>query len=68
MPSYSLYGADAFLYPKGNHTYSSEIKEKAVLEYLSGEGSYKDISVKYKLRSKKQLQEWGSLYNWDQEQ
>ena len=67
LPSYSLYGADAFLYPKGNQTYSSEIKEKAVLEYLSGEGSYKDISVKYKLRSKKQLQEWVSLYNANRE-
>ena len=67
LPSYSLYGADAFLYPKGNQTYSSEIKEKAVLEYLSGEGSYKNISVKYKLRSKKQLQEWVSLYNANRE-
>ena len=67
LPSYSLYGADAFLYPKDNQTYSSEIKEKAVLEYLSGEGSYKDISVKYKLRSKKQLQEWVSLYNANRE-
>ena len=63
LASYSLYGADAFLYPKGNQRYSLEIKEKAVLDYLSGEGSYRDISVKYKLRSKKQLQEWVSLYN-----
>lgn len=67
LPSYSLYGASAFLHPKGNQKYSSEIKKKAVLEYLSGEGSYKDISVKYKLRSKTQLQRWVSLYNANRE-
>lgn len=67
LPSYSLYGPSAFLHPKGNQKYSSETKEKAVLEYLSGEGSYKDISVKYKLRSKSQLQNWVSLYNANRE-
>ena len=67
LPLYSLYGPSAFLHPKGNQKYSSELKEKAVLAYLSGEGSYKDVSAKYKLRSTKQLREWVLLYNANKE-
>lgn len=63
LPIYREHGSSTFLKTGGNRTYSSELKEKAVLEYLSGEGSYYDIAAKYNLRSKTQLQRWVSLYN-----
>ena len=63
LPIYREHGPSAFLKTGGNRTYSSELKEKAVLEYLSVKGSYYDIAAKYNLRSKTQLQRWVSLYN-----
>lgn len=46
-----------------NRSYSSEIKMRAVLAYLSGEGSLRDICARFKIRSKCQLQDWIILYN-----
>ena len=63
LPTYKLNGPSAFMKSKGNQSYSSELKEMAVLDYLSGKGSYYDIAAKYKLRSKSELQRWVSLYN-----
>ena len=63
LPIYREHGPSAFIKTGGNRTYTSKFKENAVLEYLSGEGSYNDIAAKYNLRSKSQLQRWVSLYN-----
>lgn len=38
-----------------DRTYSSELKQCAVEEYLSGKGSLYDICVKYKIHSDRQL-------------
>lgn len=43
--------------------YSPEFKMRAVLAYLSGEGSLREISARFKLRSNRQLEEWIMLYN-----
>jgi transposase-like protein len=52
------------LLPKGKNTvYSRELKLTAVEEYLSGNGSLWDISMKYGLRSKTQLERWIMKYN-----
>lgn len=52
------------LFPEGKHAvYSKEQKITAVEEYLAGRGSLRDISMKYGLRSKKQLQSWIMKYN-----
>jgi len=67
LPRYLANGAVAFLKNSGNQSYSSELKEMIVLEYLSGKGSYKDIAAKYNLRSKSQLQNWVLLYNANRE-
>ena len=67
LPLYMEHGPSAFLKNGGNQTYSSELKEKAVLEYLSGEGSYYSIAAKYNLSTKTQLQRWVSLYNANRE-
>ncbi len=63
LPRYLVKGASAFFKTEGNQSYSSELKEQIVLEYLSGNGSYADIAAKYNLRSKTQLQQWVLVYN-----
>lgn len=63
LPRYRENGPSAFLKGKHNRSYSSEFKEKLVLEYLLGEGTYVDIAAKYNLPSKSILQQWVSLYN-----
>ena len=67
LPIYREHGPSAFIKTGGNRTYTSKFKENAVIEYLSGEGSYNDIAAKYNLRSKSQLQNWVSLYNANRE-
>ena len=46
-----------------NRSYSPELKEQAVREYLSGNGSQREIAAKYGLKSPKQLQTWIKVYN-----
>lgn len=46
-----------------NKSYSKELKEQAVLDYLSGKGSQAEICKKYKIKSSVQLQRWISKYN-----
>lgn len=41
---YEAEGAEGFLPRERNRVYSAEIKLQAVQEYLSGKGSYQDIS------------------------
>ncbi|MBB6219049.1 transposase-like protein [Anaerosolibacter carboniphilus] len=50
-----------------NNSYSKELKIKAVEEYLVGNDSLLEISMKYGLRSKKQLQNWIMKYNSHEE-
>lgn len=47
--------------------YSQDVKEAAVKEYLSGTGSQNDICRKYKIRSRRQLQNWIKQYNGHKE-
>ncbi len=60
---YETEGAAGFLPYERNRTYSAELKRQAVEEYLSGVGSYREISKKYRLRSSKQLKNWVKVYN-----
>ena len=46
-----------------SRTYSAEMKQKAVKEYLSGAGSQLDICKKHKIRSTHQLRTWIKVYN-----
>ena len=56
------------LCPKSkNNSYSKELEIKAVEEYLAGNDSLLAISLKYGLRSKKQLQNWIMKYNSHEE-
>lgn len=60
---YENEGPTGLLPKKKNAHYSSETKLQAVNDYLSGAGSLKDITKKYKLRSKTQLRDWVKVYN-----
>ena len=43
--------------------YSAELKQQAVQDYLSGNGSLRNICKKYGIKDKKQLRYWISCYN-----
>ena len=60
---YKTEGAAGFLPYERNRKYSPEQKLQAVLDYQAGKGSLVEISRKYGLRSKNQLQDWLKVYN-----
>ena len=60
---YEAEGLEAFLPNRKNHTYSPELKLQAVQEYLSGKGSQAELSKKYGLRDRRQLQNWLKVYH-----
>ena len=60
---YKAEGIAAFLPHKCNRKYSPELKQQAVQDYLSGGGSLLEVSKKYGLRNKRQLQDWIKVYN-----
>lgn len=64
--NYESMGVDAFTL-KGNKRYSKELKQHAVLDYLSGLGSQDDICKRYGIRSKAKLQIWIKKYNGHEE-
>ena len=60
---YEAEGVEGLLPSTGNRTYSAKLKTEAVLAYLHGKGSLLEICKEYKIRSKKQLQDWIKVYN-----
>ena len=60
---YQAEGSTAFLTHQCNRKYSSELKRKAVQDYLKGGNSLLAICRKYKIRSKMRLQTWIKVYN-----
>ena len=50
-----------------NKKYSNELKQQAVLEYLSGKGSLRKICRKHEISDKKLLRNWLSCYNGHKE-
>ncbi len=66
LRNYEAIGADAFTL-KGYKKYPKELKQQAVLDYLSGQGSQDDICKKYGIRSKSKLQKWIKQYNSHEE-
>lgn len=60
---YRSKGESGLLPQPRNTRYSKELKIEAVEDYLAGKGSLRDISKKYGLRSKVQLQNWIMKYN-----
>lgn len=62
LRNYESIGANAFI-QKEYRKYSKELKEQAVLDYLTGQGSQDDICKKYGILSKSKLQKWIKVYN-----
>lgn len=60
--NYRREGAASFA-PEKYHVYEPELKRKAVLDYLSGEGSQHEICEKYGIYTRKQLRRWIKMYN-----
>jgi transposase-like protein len=63
ITQYKENGASAFYSEEHNRVYSEETKRQAVEEYLTGEGSQREITAKYKLRDRSQLRQWIKVYN-----
>ncbi|MBR4474434.1 MAG: helix-turn-helix domain-containing protein [Oscillospiraceae bacterium] len=59
---YEMEGIDGLTKQK-NKSYSTEIRNQAVMDYLSGLGSLAAICKKYKIRAKVQLLRWIQEYN-----
>lgn len=64
---YDTIGAEGHLSQKRNKRYSKELKEAAVLEYISGQGSLIQICKKYKILNERQLRNWIKVYNGHKE-
>lgn len=63
ITKYKTFGEDAFLRNGKNATYSSDLKQKVVEEYLSGNISREDLAIKYKISSSNTVSEWILKYN-----
>ena len=59
-------GEGAFLVTRYKQ-YSKELKEQAVMDYLSGRGSLQEICQRYGIRAKSKLQNWIKKYNGHEE-
>ena len=67
IQTYESFGASALLPNSKNKYYDDKTKANAVKDYLSGEGSYENIRIKYGLRSSSQLKQWIVKYNSHEE-
>jgi len=60
---YEVYGYKGLEIRAHNKSYSADLKIQAVQDYLSGNGSLRQIIDKYKITNKKQLRNWIKKYN-----
>jgi transposase len=63
LARYQSLGPEGLLETSRNLPYSSDLKEAAVMDYLSGIGSQMDLCKKYGIKSTRQLRNWISKYN-----
>jgi transposase-like protein len=63
LSRYKTEGATGLLPSKYNRKYEKETKQSAVMDYLAGKGSLKEICEKYGIRAKGQLRDWLKVYN-----
>ena len=60
---YNAYGESIFDSNNTNSSYTKEFKEQVVLDYLNGEGSYRQLAIKYSIPSKETIRKWVNDYN-----
>lgn len=63
VKKYQIVGVEAFSYKPRNKSYSKELKESAIQDYLEGLGSLADIIIKYDISSDEVLRGWINKYN-----
>lgn len=63
LAKYKSFGEQAFELGSNNENYSAEFKKKVVTAYLNGEGSYRDLAIKYKIHTDSTVLKWVSQYN-----
>lgn len=67
VKQYDKYGKIAFLPKERNKEYSKEFKGMVINEYLNGNGSLHDLSIKYDIPSCETLRQWIMRYNSHEE-
>lgn len=65
--NYKAFGASAFIRTGHNLNYSSEFKKMVVQSYLSGEGSYEELALKFKIPARSTVRKWIMKYNGHEE-
>ena len=60
---YRIFGERAFEETTKNRSYSKELKEKVIKEYLEGGEALEDLSIKYNIPSESIVINWISKYN-----
>ena len=63
VAKYRVMGVNAFAHSHHNKSYSSELKTQAVEEYLSGNGTILEITIKYGISDTKVFRRWILKYN-----
>lgn len=63
VAKYKTFGENAFMIRSANLNYSASFKEQVAKAYLHGEGSYKDIAIKYKIQASSTVLQWVKRYN-----
>ena len=63
ISQYRSEGINGLESAKENRIYSPELKQQAVVAYLSGQGSLQKICEIFNVRSEKQLRAWLKMYN-----
>lgn len=62
IAKYKAFGNEAFI-STGNNSYTAEFKRNVVEAYLKGEGSLKELSIKFKIPSWDTVNQWILKYN-----
>ena len=65
--AYRENGIEGFHLKAGNSSYTAEMKQQAVEEYLRGEGTLESISRKYHIFGNDTLRRWIQVYNSNRE-
>ena len=63
VAKYKTFGENAFIIQSANLNYSAAFKKQVVEAYLHGEGSYKDVAIKYKIQAASTVLQWVKRYN-----
>lgn len=63
IAKYKSFGDEAFIRTGHNQPYSREFKQMVLNSYLTGEGSYLELAIKYKIPSDDTIRCWFLKYN-----